>query len=513
MRRRTFRVSITRDQIDAFLRNPIDGLSEPGEELALFQLRARFAALPENRQQSVLRRFGLALQREVRALGGALSRRATRKTAFGLAALLLGALDTEARAGQEVVTDDPDFVVEIFGGADFVLDCTADGLVRTQTDGRMVVHTVACADVRSLIIIVATPDRTSVDLSAVSPKTFPMVGQVAVTGGEADDTLIGTDFDDRLFAAGGNDVLMGGLGDDRIEGGAGQDEIDGGGGNDVLAGGLGDDLMSGAAGADQLDGGGGNDVLMGGLGDDLVLGGEGSNTIDGGAGSDTLIGGPERDMVFGGRGQDWLEGGGGNDVLIGGVGDDVVLGNAGDDALDHTAWAGQGRDTLVGGPGDDTLYSYPIQGGDRDLLVGQSGSDRYRVWLGSERVLLSDQAELPADIGDGGGESPGDRDAAEIAAGPTPDTLDVSAAEGGVTIRDDVSGDVLVATSAVESVALHTGDEPETTGDTVRAMGDGSVDVLIDGGEPSDAKPGDQLATNGGVEHKNFERVKKARRR
>lgn len=117
--------------------------------------------------------------------------------------------------------------------------------------------------------------------------------------GTADaDYVIGTMFDDRIFAGEGSDDIYGLDGDDelrgdggidRIYGGAGNDLIGGGAGSDRLYGGTGDDVINGGNGHDRLFGNDGNDVLNGGLGDDLLLGGMGTDRLTGGAGADTFV--------------------------------------------------------------------------------------------------------------------------------------------------------------------------------------------------------------------------------
>lgn len=76
------------------------------------------------------------------------------------------------------------------------------------------------------------------------------------------ESVIGTDFNDRIF--GNND-------DNLIEGGEGNDSLFGRNGNDVINGGDGDDLISAGAHDDILDGGAGNDRLYTGSGSDSVV--------------------------------------------------------------------------------------------------------------------------------------------------------------------------------------------------------------------------------------------------
>lgn len=143
-------------------------------------------------------------------------------------------------------------------------------------------------------------------------------------GNSGNNTLDGTDDDDRIYGrsgndtlngGGGNDILVGGSGRDVLNGGSGNDQLFGGSGRDTLNGGTGSDLLSGDAGDDQLEGGGGNDVLLGGSGDD---------DLAGDAGSDLLLGGSGDDLLDGGSGSDILDGGSGDNIVTTGSGNDTV---------------------------------------------------------------------------------------------------------------------------------------------------------------------------------------------
>ncbi|GBD42104.1 Leukotoxin [bacterium HR39] len=117
----------------------------------------------------------------------------------------------------------------------------------------------------------------------------------AVSGGEGDDVVVGSDRADTIAGHGGDDVIDGAGGDDVLYGGEGADHVSGGEGNDVLAGDGGNDVLAGDAGNDRLEGGPGDDRLEGGAGDDLAFGDEGPDVLDGGSGSDVLHGGPGDD--------------------------------------------------------------------------------------------------------------------------------------------------------------------------------------------------------------------------
>lgn len=77
-----------------------------------------------------------------------------------------------------------------------------------------------------------------------------------------DDSIHGTNFNDKLFGGTGNDLVSGGLGNDTVDGGPGNDGVYGGAGNDVLIGGIGNDILGGGAGKDLMTGGAGQDRMV-----------------------------------------------------------------------------------------------------------------------------------------------------------------------------------------------------------------------------------------------------------
>ena len=62
-------------------------------------------------------------------------------------------------------------------------------------------------------------------------------------GDRTNDTVIGTNFDDRLIGRGGNDYFDGGNGDDFLSGGFGNDTLIGGNQDDVIRAGRGNDKV------------------------------------------------------------------------------------------------------------------------------------------------------------------------------------------------------------------------------------------------------------------------------
>ena len=96
---------------------------------------------------------------------------------------------------------------------------------------------------------------------------------------------------------------------DRFIGGDGDDSINNssnirlvalaGPGNDTLTGGSADDILIGQAGNDTINGGAGNDILGGNDGDDTLIGDEGNDDLRGGIGIDNLSGGSGDDITYG----------------------------------------------------------------------------------------------------------------------------------------------------------------------------------------------------------------------
>lgn len=92
-------------------------------------------------------------------------------------------------------------------------------------------------------------------------------------------------------------------------------------------------LLSGGDGNDTILGSLRHETLLGGDGDDHLDAGAGNDQLRGGTGNDTLIGGDGSDLLDGGEGDDWLEGGDGADFLIGGTGEDFFSGGLGRDTF------------------------------------------------------------------------------------------------------------------------------------------------------------------------------------
>ncbi|MCK8485485.1 hypothetical protein MUY21_15695 [Aliiroseovarius sp. S2029] len=259
-------------------------------------------------------------------------------------------------------------------------------------------------------------------------------GNDTLRGGYADDMLAGGEGADILEAARGNDIVFFDAADTRVDGGWGYDtaiavgdigvtldlantgfqvahgtdaddtlvgginvselavNLHGKGGDDLLKGSRADDLISGDEGNDHIEGGNGDDMLLGGAGndtlhghgdDDVLMGGSGDDTLEGNNGDDMLLGGSGADILNGGGQDDYLDGGEGDDTLDGGEYDDILIGGTGNDILR----GGGGDDVLDGGDGNDVIYT---NWGD-DLVRGGAGNDTIHVerW-GDKRVEAGD---------------------------------------------------------------------------------------------------------------------------
>ncbi|SMO65928.1 beta strand repeat-containing protein [Paracoccus laeviglucosivorans] len=249
------------------------------------------------------------------------------------------------------------------------------------------------------------------------------IGNDYVDGGAGNDTLIGGAGNDTLLGGTGRDMvsyaaaaggvtvnlalteaqtLGGGQGTDRLEsiesvigsnfadritGNAAANNLIGGAGNDVLAGGMGNDTLNGGTGIDTASyAGSAGSVTV-----NLTL--TGPQTTGGGQGVDTLIqienligskladrltGNAGANNIDGGFGHDVLNGGAGNDTLLGGLGNDTVIGGAGNDVI----WGHAGNDVLTGGLGVDQFHFLAANNADR-ITDWQNGIDRIVIHGGA----------------------------------------------------------------------------------------------------------------------------------
>jgi uncharacterized delta-60 repeat protein len=126
---------------------------------------------------------------------------------------------------------------------------------------------------------------------------FGTIRAAQFSGGDGNDSIVGTDKSDTLVGNAGSDTIIGGSGADFIRGNGGRDHLYGGGGNDRIYGGDGGDWIYGQVGNDQLFGDGGIDRIYS---DDA-----GRDTLHGGGGDDVLVTRDSTsDLLFGDGGRD-----------------------------------------------------------------------------------------------------------------------------------------------------------------------------------------------------------------
>ncbi|NKX38983.1 Hint domain-containing protein [Tritonibacter mobilis] len=320
--------------------------------------------------------------------------------------------------------------------------------------------------------------------------------------GTGDDSILGSDQDDRIDANAGADTVDAGAGDDIIDLGV-YGAADGDADTVILSDGDGNDTISGFdaptdngdgtyTGGDQLDVSGltdaggnpvnvldvtvtdtngdgtGHAVLQFPNGESITLNGvdpatinspaalqamgiPGTDGIVSGTGGDDLIDGSytgdhDGDMVD--SSANVVEAGDGNDTVATGKGADTIYGGDGNDAI----YSGGDGDYVEGGEGDDTIY----QGGGNDTVYGGAGSDTF---------------EIPAQTGDSiyGGEDSDDSDV---------DIIDGSSASAPVNVlyTGDEAGSY-VGGGTFEEIEGHTLTQHD---DTVDASADSSG-VVLDG--------------------------------
>jgi len=131
------------------------------------------------------------------------------------------------------------------------------------------------------------------DLETIQVVTITINGSNELLVGTPNDevgpnALLGSAYNDTIYAGDGDDTVYGASGNDTIYGEDGDDSLYGGSGNDFIMGGEGDDYIEGGSGNDILEGNRGWDILKGGSGDDVLWGGGGRDTLTGGSGSDTF---------------------------------------------------------------------------------------------------------------------------------------------------------------------------------------------------------------------------------
>jgi Ca2+-binding RTX toxin-like protein len=181
----------------------------------------------------------------------------------------------------------------------------------------------------------------------------------------------------------GSDRLTGGRANDTLVGGQGADEIDGQ---------AGDDTLVDSTGVDQVNGSTGNDLFEAGLStasgnvtEGASFGGLYGDVLDGGSGIDTVrydrsgerisvsLDGAANDGAAGEgdnvRGIENVVAAGGNDTLLGSDAANQLDGSSGNDSIT----GGNGADTLLGGSGNDFIVAR--DNGTRDVVRCGDGFD------------------------------------------------------------------------------------------------------------------------------------------
>lgn len=247
--------------------------------------------------------------------------------------------------GNDTITDfDPSEDLIHFAGR---IVRNLDDLTVTESGGNTIL-TASWGD--SVTLIGVTPDQLSDDNFKFRVGVRIEGGNIE--GGEAADSLVGSDdANDTIYGHGGDDVLSGGGGNDYLRGFEGDDTIFGGDGIDIIG---------GEEGNDVIDGGDGDDFILSNEGDDSVIGGAGNDLIESSLGDDTLRGGSGDDTLRPGRGDDQMSGGTGSDIfVIGRVwGDDTISDfNIEEDTLDFQGSGLNLEDLTITANGNNTVVS------------------------------------------------------------------------------------------------------------------------------------------------------------
>ncbi|BCW88353.1 hypothetical protein sos41_14920 [Alphaproteobacteria bacterium SO-S41] len=262
-----------------------------------------------------------------------------------------------------------------------------------------------------------------------------------ISGGNADDNVVGTNGNDELYGLGGNDKLEGKGGADLLDGGSGEDTAtyeNSANGLEVylLAGGpstgeaAGDRFVSienliGSAFNDSLYGDNFDNKLYGGDGNDTLYGYGGVNWLYGGNGVDNVIGGPGTDHMFGEAGIDTLS------YQLSTAGVTISLLDPSINKGDAAGDTYSGFEDVTGSTFNDVIYG---DGGTVNNLWGLAGDDKIYGGGGYD-VMIGDKG---ADYLDGGAGN---------------DLADYETAEAGLTASlatpsintGDAAGDVYVS--------------------------------------------------------------------
>ena len=266
--------------------------------------------------------------------------------------------------------------------------------------------------------------------------------QMDAVAGTADQVLVGTDGDDRIYSGYGNDDIRSGDGNNWIFSGDGNDTIISGDGNDTIISGDGNDSIRSGDGNNSITSGDGDDSIWSGDDNDTINSGDGDDSLDGGAGTDqarfrvadsdfvvikdgavytvvsaegidtvtnveefvfgdTTLSAAEMDELAATTARELLQlGGAGDDDLTGTDGADTIHGGDGDNTIrpgngNNWIWSGDGDDTIISGngnnwiwsgDGDDTISS----GYGNDTINSGDGDDTINSWIGNNSITSGD---------------------------------------------------------------------------------------------------------------------------
>jgi Ca2+-binding RTX toxin-like protein len=259
-------------------------------------------------------------------------------------------------------------VGETSGGAGFIQiyvvgSESSDGITATF-NGSTVTISIATGSFNADLGGCTLSNSTTASCSLTAP-----LDSVLLAGMSGDDTISATNFPDGV-----NVAMTGGEGEDTLTGGAGEDVLVDGPGNfhDVLAAGAGDDALTHNSGADERDGGEGSDLFL----SVALCKGE---SIDGGA---ERVGAPvpDRDNAS------WAR--------LGGVGADARIDQG------RVGEIGPNGDPQCAGGSFDTLSriedlegsnqgDYLVGDGGNNQLLGHKGADSYFGLAGQDSLLAN----------------------------------------------------------------------------------------------------------------------------
>ena len=216
-----------------------------------------------------------------------------------------------------------------------------------------------------------------------------------LNGGDGNDLLSGSIFDDTLNGNAGDDLIVGFGGNDFVDGGTGNDDITTDIGDDFVIGGEGNDVVDVLSGDDYVDLGAGNDQVTI-AANDLSS----SDFVDGGTGTDTLITSDTNMTDADFTNVTTMEELTFNAATLGNFGAEfeesgiiTINGSADIDSINfqnisnntHLIIKGnEGADIIKGGSGNDSITG----GEDADIITGSTGADAISL---IEAISVRDQ--------------------------------------------------------------------------------------------------------------------------